>query len=191
MTAGQKKQIDRETSWSPMSLLVALAWLWLVTVLPFVTDAACNMFIGFALAVSWMLLALVWLCVPLFAYPSLRSPRRRSYWLSAGLAGLLGLLLAFNNVGLQLRVALSERWLVEYVATVPPGTRESLHPFRRVGLFWVDGTEEKDGVVLLYTSTSFLNRYGVAHVPDGATPPTHLRNVRHLFGPWYSFEWKF
>jgi hypothetical protein len=172
-------------------ILAALAWLWLVVALPFITDAACNIFAAFVLGFAWMALALSWLCV-LFAVPFLsRSSSARLWWASAGLAGLVGLLLAFSDAGLILRVALSERALNAYVATVPPGTKNYSHPNRLVGLFFVDGTEESNGVVALYTSSDFLDRHGIIFVPDGATVPEYLRGLRHLYGKWYSFWWHF
>src|SRR5262249_20598945 len=162
-------------------ILAALAWLWLIVALPFITDAACDMFVALVLGFTWMALALSWLC-GLFAVPFISrsssarlifktyfgvtedeivpflppSSSARLWWASAGLAGLLGLLLAFSDAGLILRVALSERKLNAHVAAVPPGTNNSSHPNRLVGLFFVDGTEESNGVVALYTSSDFL-----------------------------------
>jgi hypothetical protein len=172
-------------------LLALMAWLWLLAALPFVTDAACFLFVVALLAITWIMLALAWLCGLFEARYLLRSSSARRWWLSAGLAGLLGLLLAFTDVGFILRVALSERALNAYVASVPPGTRNATHTNRPVGLFLVGGTEERDGVVVLYTSSSFLDRHGIAHIPEGAIPPSNLRSVKHLFGSWYSFRWKF
>ena len=196
-------------------ILAALAWLWLVVALPFITDAACDMFVAIVLGFTWMALALSWLC-GLFAVPFIfrsslarlilktfgvtedeivqflpRSSSGRLWWASAGLAGLVGLLLAFSDAGLILRVALSERALNGYVAAVPPGTKNSSHPNRLVGLFFVDGTEESNGVVALYTSSDFLDRQGIIFVPDGATAPGSFWDLRHLHGKWYRFRWHF
>lgn len=170
--------------------LAVFAWLWLLAALPFVTDAACEFIASMLLAVTWMILAFAWLCGLLAAPFLFRSASARKWWFSAGLAGILGLLLAFTDVDFMLRVALSERALSAHVASVPPGTQNSIHPNRLVGLFLVDGTEESGGAVFLYTSSGFLDRYGVAYVPDGAIPPSHL-SMKHLFGPWYHFKWRF
>lgn len=169
--------------------LAAMAWLWLLIAIPFLTDAACNFFAGMALTLFWMLLALAWLAGLFFA--SCFSPRAGYLWLSAALAGVLGLLLTFTDLGFQLRVALSERWLTAYVSAVPLGAKDALHSERQVGLFGVDGTEESNGVVLLYTSHSFLDRHGIAYIPVGTVPPPQVRSLKHLFGPWYSFQWHF
>ncbi len=171
-------------------VLAAMTWLWFLAALPFLTDAACNFLMAGVLAISWMILALAWVCALLMRHSLLNSASARRWWLSAGLAGLLGLLLVYTDLGLLLRVALSERELNAYNAAVPSGTRNIIHSNRQVGLFLVDGTEEINGVVVLYTSSSFLDRHGVVFVPDGAIPPSDL-STRHLFGPWYSFRWRF
>lgn len=171
-------------------ILAGLSWLWLLTALPFITDAACNFIAAIVLALTWFALALTWLC-GLFVPYLLRSSSARLWWSSAGLAGLLGLVLAFSDVGLILRVALSERALNTYVASISPGTQNPIHPNHQVGLFFVDGTEESNGVVALYTSSDFLDRQGIIFVPDAATPPGHFQSLRHLYGKWYSFWFHF
>jgi hypothetical protein len=88
-------------------------------------------------------------------------------------------------------VALSRPWLEDYARSVPPGTSESMHDPRWVGLFLVDGTEEHQGAVVLYTSHSWINRHGVMYDPSGAQRPPKFRNVAPLVGDWYRFEWKF
>jgi hypothetical protein len=92
---------------------------------------------------------------------------------------------------LILRVALSERALNACVAAVPPGTYNPSHPDRPVGLFFVDGTEESNVVVALYTSSDFLDRQGIIFVPDEAAVPEKFWDLRHLPGKWYRFRWHF
>jgi hypothetical protein len=196
-------------------MLAALAWLWFIVALPFITDAAGDLFMTIMLGFTWMALALFWLC-GLFAMPFIsrsslvrlifktyfgvtqdeivlfhpRSSSAQLWWASAGLAVLVGLLLAFSDAGLILRVALSERALNAYVAAVPPGTQNLSHPNRLVGLFFVDGARESNGVVALYTYHRgvFPDLQGIVFVPDGATAPGHFRDLRHLHGKWYRFE---
>jgi hypothetical protein len=165
--------------------LDTLAWSWLLAASPFLTDAACNIFIGFLLFFSWCLLAVGWLGMGFAVRPISR------WWLSAGLAGGLGAALAFTDAGLAARVALCRPWLDAYADGVAAGTNDFPEEPHRVGLFLVDGTREVGGVVLLYTSGGFLNRNGVARFPDGPAPLARIRGVRHLAGRWYSFEWKF
>jgi hypothetical protein len=168
-----------------------LAWLWLLLAIPSLTDVASSFVAGSLLAVGWLVFALAWLLLPLFRPGALGSPAGKQWYLGAAAAGVLGLLLAFTDVGLRLRVAASEPPLRAYAAAVPPGGYGSLHEPHRVGLFLVDGTEERDGVILLYTSAGFLDRYGVAYNPGAKPLPAGRRQLRHLYGPWYSFRWKF
>jgi hypothetical protein len=61
-----------------------------------------------------------------------------------------------------------------------------------VGLFLVDGTENRGGAVFLYTSTGWLNRHGVACIPPGLESRYfERRRTWPLLGPWHTFEWKF
>jgi hypothetical protein len=172
-------------------LLGTLAWLWLVVALPFLTDASCFFLIALVLAGSWLVLGVAWLGLPLVLPAALSTRSGRGWYLSAAAAGLLGLVLAFSDLGLVARVAVSDPWLTAYAAAVPPGTQERPPEPRWVGLFRVNETDEQDGVVMLYTSQDFLNRQGVARVRPGKTPPGRVRLVRHLYGPWYAFEWHF
>ncbi len=144
-----------------------------------------------ALAGSWLLLAIAWLCLPVISGSFLHSRAGKAWYLSAALAGLVGFLFAFTDLGLKLRIALCESRLTAYAANVGPETSETLHGARRVGLFEVDGTEERAGVVLLYTSRSWLNRHGLAYNPQGKQIQGRFRPLQRLYGPWYSFEWKF
>jgi hypothetical protein len=150
--------------------LAMLVWLWLLVATPFLTDANCFFPIALPLAASWLVLGAAWLLLP-FVSPGSISSRAGRRWYVA--------------------TAASDPWVRTYVADVAPGTRDALHEPRWVGLFRVNGTEEYDGVVMLYTGWDFLNRQGVAHVLPGKSPPEWFRRVRHLYGPWYTFEWKF
>src|SRR5271170_5237899 len=86
-----------------VKVLAVLACLWLMAALPFLTDTGCNILISLGLAASWLVLGIGWLALlPL----SWRSGRR--WWSFAGSVGCLGLILAFTNVGLILRIALCE-----------------------------------------------------------------------------------
>jgi hypothetical protein len=189
----QKYTLMRVMAPPAVRMLSWLAWLWLVAALPFLTDASCNLFVGFALSGTWLLLAVAWLVMP-FSMPAFllqRAARRR--WLAAGFAGSLGLILAFTDVGLMIRIALCEASLSGYAAQIPPNDGNSLHVPQPVGLFLVNGEENYQGIIFLYTSSAFINREGVAYVPPSTLPPSQLprRRLRHLYGPWYCFTWKF
>jgi hypothetical protein len=166
----------------------ALAWLWLLAALPHLTDAACPLPVGLLLFATWVLLAVSWLAVGVFS----RSRTGRLWWLAAGVAGCLGVVLAFTDIGLIARVAVSRPWLDVYARQVTPGTAAAHEP-RWVGLFLVEQTEEEGGVVFLYTSRGFINRNGLAYVPqeEGTVRFGGRRINDRLHGFWHSFEWKF
>jgi hypothetical protein len=177
--------------WLAVRALACLSWLWLGASLPFLTDASCFIFVEFVLAGTWLLLAVAWLalCVPSF----LLGRTERLWWLAAGAAGCLGLVLAFSDVGLMARIALCEPSLSSYAVQVPPGGGNPMHAAQPAGLFLIDGEENYQGIVFLYTSSAFINREGVAYVPPGTVVPPTIprRRLRHLYGPWYWFSWKF
>jgi hypothetical protein len=166
----------------------ALAWAWLFFALLFLTDVSPGL-AGVVLFFTWYGLAITWLALPLVG--SLDSRAARHWWLTAGVAGCLGLVLAFTDIGLIARVAVCRPSLEAYAARVAPGTSDALHEPRWVGLFRVDGTKEEDGVVVLYTSHGFLDRYGLVFTPSGKEPPPGVRLGRRLIGPWHTFRWKF
>jgi hypothetical protein len=60
-----------------------------------------------------------------------------------------------------------------------------------VGLFLVEGIEEFQGAIFLYTSNGFINRYGIAYVPPGTELPPRRFLIKNLSGNWYSFGWRF
>lgn len=176
--------------------LAVLAGIWLSIASPFITDVSCNWLVSAVLLVSWISLACLAIgFVPV--YFSLAPPRPRSWipvhcWLAAVAFLALGLISAVTDLGLILRVKVSEPWLNEYVAQVEAGTSERHEPSRRVGLIFVDETFERQGVILLYScDCGFLNRCGVAYVPQGARLPGRIGLLRNLSGRWYSFEWRF
>jgi hypothetical protein len=111
------------------------------------------------------------------------------WWLAVPATAIFGAALQVADVGLTLRVALCEDSLDRFVATVKPGGKGDHEP-RWVGLFRVDYVQEYEGGVYLFTSDSFINQNGVAHLPNGAPVAPRMR-VRHLYGPWYNFEWRF
>jgi hypothetical protein len=175
-------------------ILAILAWLWLVLALPFLTDASCPMFVGFALTGTWLVLAVFWFAVGLQFWDGLTSSRAtKRGWIAAGVAGALGVLLAFTHVGFMVRIAMCESALRNYIAQIQPGDGEFLHEPRPVGLFRVDGEENYRGVVFLYTSCAFLNREGIAYMAPEINPEWEIprHRLRHIYGPWYWFYWKF
>jgi hypothetical protein len=188
----ERDRLLSPTSYAAVRLLAGLAWLWLLVALPFLTNASCGLYPCILLVFTWLALAVAWVCLPVFE-PAIvfRSPRGRRLWLSVCLAGGLGVLLAFTDLGLTARVALGERWLRAYAQSLNSGTRQIIHQPHTVGLFRVDETEACDGAVLLFTSPSDQDGKGIAYLPPEADVPSHVRLVSHLFGPWYRFKQKF
>jgi hypothetical protein len=172
-------------------LLAMLAWLWLLVALPFLTDASCVVFVGLALTCGWLGLGVAWLLLPLVARGALSTGARRAWYVAAAAAGVLGLVLAFTDVGLTARVAISDPGLTAYVEEVTSGAGKSPLPPRWVGLFRVNRTLEYDGVVVLFTSQDFIDEQGVAYIPPGKQLPSRFHPVRHLYGHWFWFNWHF
>jgi hypothetical protein len=106
---------------------------------------------------------------------------------------MVGILLAWNDTGLKIRLALSRPSLEQYIATIPPKASGSFSSWNRVGLFWVDRIREDNGTMLLYTSAmGLMNRTGLAYIPPGGQmPPGKWIAVQPLSGNWYRFEDKF
>jgi hypothetical protein len=169
--------------------LAALAGLWLVIALPFLTDAACIFPAALFLLATWVVLAVAWVVVGLAGWP--RSLRSRPWWFVA-VAGCLGAHLSFSDAGLIARVTLSRPWLDAYAREVAPGTAAAHEP-RWVGLFLVEQTEEEGGVVFLYTSRGFLDRHGLAYAPGVRRKSLFGGRIidRPLDGPWHTFVWSF
>ena len=147
----------------------------------------CMLFHNVFLAsCAGLLIGVLWLiCSAL--YPRLFSKALAPIWLTVPAAGLMGVLLAATDVGLLLRVVLSERALRNDIAQAPQLDPVTPH---WVGLFHVEESRSFDGGVYFYTSHSWLNRHGVAQVPAGSKTAPRTR-LRHLYGDWYSFEWRF
>jgi hypothetical protein len=175
-------------NWSVISIIAA-AWLWFLAALPFFTDAACDFFVFFVLGFAGVLIGISWLTLT-SALPRLRRPPTLWWWLSVPMVGILACVLLASDWPFALRVALSERALQRHVDAFPRDTPPDRVP-RWVGLLHVNETEESDGAVFIYTSTSYLNRHGVAHIPPGSNPMLKIVRRQHLYGDWYKFEWKF
>jgi hypothetical protein len=170
-------------------LLVGTAWLWLLVVLPFITDAACSWLLWPFLAGSGIVVGVIWFPITA-AEPRLLRLRRIWWWASVPLVGVLAVLLQIGDLGLTARVFLCEAQLNHYIAEVQPGAGHDCTA-RRVGLFSVDKTQiYSNGAVYFFTSQSFLNSHGVAYVPEGVGAASRM-SLRRLYGCWCRFDWRF
>jgi hypothetical protein len=183
-------RLRRLESFLEVRVLALCAWLWLLVALPFVTDVTTSFPVDLVLSAGWLMLISVWLGIPFISSADFQSPRWRRWWLAAGCAGLICGTLAFTDIGLIVRLYLCETQLNAYADTIEPGAVEHFDDPITVGSFHVDETDEYNGVVAVYTCHGFLNRYGIARIPEGASTPPWLRGFRHLYGQWYSFEWR-
>jgi hypothetical protein len=177
-------------SWFPLAswLLIGAAWIWFIFALIYLTDVACPFGAVGVLGGSGLLLAVGWL-FRTAAWPLPLSRVAFLCWLSVPFAGLLGCLLVLTGWGLTLRVMLSEAALSSRAASAiaegAPDWKPSL-----VGLFDVDEVQVFDGGVYFYTTWSYLNRHGVARLSPGRALAPRT-SVHHLYGPWYTFTWRF
>jgi hypothetical protein len=172
----------------PVWLVTCASWIWFLFALLYFTDAACpfTAFLalagsGFLLGVAWFVLTAVW--PHLVRYPAC------FLWLTVPLVGLLACVLLLTGIGFVLRVALSEGALRECVANTAAAGGPKGGP-SRVGLFQVEEVMVYREGVYFYTTWGFLDRHGVAYLPPGSELAPRI-GVRHLYGRWYSFKWRF
>jgi hypothetical protein len=166
-------------------LLPPLAWFWLTAAIPFVTNVSMDFMAFLALVGSGITIGVLWLIITVASFRA----RMTLWWLSVPVAGLLGVLLATTGYGVTLRVLASEPWLKAYAEEVQAAPGKTWDA-RWVGLFYVDETEEYNGVVYLYTATGFINRYGIAFNPRAKESARRI-GVWPLYGPWCGFVWRF
>jgi hypothetical protein len=168
--------------------IVAAAWVWLPFAVVYLTDAACPIHVEILLFLTGATLAVAWLILTAWSFTYFRKALPFG-WFSVPLIGAFAMTVGSTDFGFTARVVLSETALQRYVESLPPGDMTDRTP-QSVGLFHVHETEKYDGAVYLYTSSGLLNQNGVAYKPPGSQPAPRMR-VWHLYGPWYSFEWRF
>src|SRR5262249_6436668 len=168
-------------------ILIGITSLWFAFAVVYLTDAACDFTIFFALLCSGIAIGFVWVIITLLSHRLRTKPS--CLWFSVPLGGAVASVLAVRGAGLALRVYLCDGALGEYVVSVPPeGIRKEQAQW--IGLFRVEEATVCDGGVYLYTSQSWLNRHGVAHIPIGSKVAPRT-SVQHLYGQWFRFEWRF
>jgi hypothetical protein len=178
----------RSVATSVACLLVAFTWLCLLLAVLFLSEPAHNFVAMLFLGASGLVIGTTWLIFTVVK-PQLLSSTSRRWWLTVPLAGGLGVVLLITNWGLALRIALCESTLHNHIAGLSAGSNVQRRP-ERIGLFRFEEVEEYQGSVYFYTGSGFLNRYGLAYIPPGQRPAPWM-SVRHVYGPWYTFEWRF
>jgi hypothetical protein len=175
------------------SLFAILAWTWLLFFLPDFSNVGFGFGESLALAASLLIFAGLWIVVSALVFWPSPSANRSAvcWWLAADAAFVLAFVLVVTNVGLLVRLRLNEPWLAERVAQIHRGDAGSREP-GAVGLFIVDRVDEHDGAVYFFTSGyGFMDSAGVAFIPEGVQAHGRICRIRHLFGSWYTFWWKF
>jgi hypothetical protein len=131
-------------------------------------------------------IALTWIGVSIAKPQVFNTPRVRWCWWAVPAIGLLAAVLAVTNVGLTIRVWLSDAELREFAEAVIADHDHRKTTPRRVGLLVVRSAGVEGRQVYLQTASGFLDVAGVVYCPDGDVP---LYADRHsqLFGPWWWF----
>lgn len=177
--------------WS--KVVVALWIVWQALMLLACSDATVPFFLLLPIGVP------IWLA--LFAVTGLI--RSRGLIVAAILASALGLSSLLTDWDFRLRCKLSEPALRQFIAEQQSQfqaardqgadggfVQRDLTP-QRVGLFWVDGFEQVDGVVLVRTSHGIvLDYFGIACAPQGRELRARegMYVYWHLYGNWYGYQ---
>ena len=122
---------------------------------------------------------------------------------AAAVVTAIGLSLLMSDWDFRLRCKLSEPALRQFVAEQQSQfqaakdkgaegdfVQRDVTP-QRVGLFWVDGFEQADGVVLVRTSHGIvLDYFGIACAPQGRELKARegMYVYWHLYGNWYGYQ---
>lgn len=173
----------------PALIVVGVAWNWFALALFYLTDSACPFLAAGVLLCTGPLIGILWLAASCYWPCRLFVGPKLAVWLSVPAAGALAVALATSDAGFRARVALSEKALARHVDRVAAAGAGDNNP-HQVGLFHVYNTQFYNGGVYLFTSSSFINCHGVAHIPPGSKVAPRFW-VRRLYGDWYGFEWKF
>jgi hypothetical protein len=184
---------DRTKPTKAFVILGIFAGVWLLLAIPLVTDAGIGLEavilagFGLELSVAWAVTGLVFLSRK-------RTWSSIAWFLSTPFAGLVAICLASHDIGLTMRIALSESSLKQHVAQAPPGICRQISG-KMVGLFLVSEEIECEGTIVLFTASSgLMNRAGLAYIPEGKRMPPgeyRYRNIRRVYKNWYRFEEKF
>ena len=175
--------VQDKSSTLGLKILATLAWAWVGAVLVF---ASTGMMV--ILGLIWFFLALSWF-IALLHPLDIRTKARRLWWLAAGFAGALGLVISFSHLPLLARIALCESSLTRYANQVMLMDSRPQHEPVLVGLFVIDGEENDKGVVLMHTRDGFIYWEGIAYFPSDTSLPNETKHhFSHLYGSWYLFS---
>lgn len=172
-------------------LVIAGACLWGLVAFLELTDAGVGCFSQVFLVLGGGTIALAWIGVSIAQPQVFDTPRVCLRWCAVPAIGLLAAVLATTNVGLMVRVWLSEAELRDFAEQVIADPDHSKTVPRRVGLLTVDRVWADERQIRIYTAPSgFLDCAGVMYCPDGDEPRSPGRHA-HLFGPWWWYWERF
>jgi hypothetical protein len=173
-------------------VLVVATVLWLFVAVENFSDVSLNLIILALLCVFGMVLAMAWaswtFCLAK-GLVRLRSRFELAQWAFVPLAGLLGVILLMVDFDLDLRLRLSEAALLRSIAERSPIREVDIRDNpRRVGLFWFESIDGRDGCILMRSNDAF-EEGGLIYCMNGRPPQWSPEySFRHVRGPWWLYE---
>ncbi|MBO6740055.1 MAG: hypothetical protein JJ916_09365 [Phycisphaerales bacterium] len=187
----------------PWSLLLGCSAAWLIGAVIAFSHIAIDMlwfmalaFFGGVIALMWCIMTVLEIVARVRARPQrLEMTRRRVLaWVAIPIVGFIGLLLAYSDLDLALRVKLSNAPLTERAqAILQSGSTDPVTINDHIGLFYVrDAQAQGDGTVhftmqypWIFTETGLIYNPNEA-VWIGKEWPTETKRVDK---DWVSFVW--
>jgi hypothetical protein len=190
-------EMDSSKSWNYKlhiaRVFAGLSWSWLIIFLPGLTNVGMGFMAEWVFMHACPFFAILWVIATVAMFWDYQLPSRAAvcWWLVANAALILVAVLLITHVGVSIRTRISEPWLDEKVAMANQGVQFSREPCT-VGLFQVEEIWVHQGAVYFFTGDyGLLDQAGIAFIPNGADPLGRTRVLRHLYGDWYSFVWRF
>ncbi len=193
------EQKTKQSFWSRRAICprwweFILAGIWLLAVAWFSSNVVIDISPLLGLGLGGLILAGLWL-LRLFilivrgiagCHDSKRTRRQWIAWCIVPMMGLLGVVLIYTQITLQLRFSLSENALTKYVQRVPSQQeKESWSSGKWVGLYQVRETERVGDCVRFATTSACMDTAGFAYFPQGIPPKDGEDYYRHFRGPWW------
>lgn len=187
----------------PWSLLLGFSVAWIIAAVVAFSHIAIDMlwflalaFFGGIIALMWSIMTLLEIFARVRARPQrLEMTRRRVLaWVAIPIVGFIGLLLAYSDLDLALRVKLSNASLTQRAqAILQSGSTDPVTINDHIGLFYVrDARAQDDGTVRFTMQYPWIfTETGLIFDPDdavwiGKDWPTETKRVDK---DWVSFVW--
>lgn len=197
-----QKNSSKRGAW-PWSLLLGFSAAWLIGAVIAFSHIAVDMLWFMALALFGGLIALCWCIMTLLeivararARPQrLEMTRRRAIaWVGVPIVGLIGVLLAYSDLDLALRVKLSNAPLTERAqAILSSGSTDWVTINDHIGLFYVRGARaEEDGTVRFTMQYPWIfSETGLIYDPHQQLPAVEppQEEWERISEDWVKFVW--